>query len=308
MVAMLRHTNFSLRFAAYAFAALLLLVPCTAVAQTADSLASVQSELYPSAADGNDPRRRISFHVLRVNAVVPVPIAEKTILLPGLKYEHTNVMIDDAPETPAPVLRTASLSMGVAQGIGEHWTVIGTVGAGVASDFAQTLSRRDLVFTGAALMLYKIGPALSVGGGIAYDQRTGAPLPLPALLVNWRPLENFRVRGFVPARVDAEYRIARWFTAGVFAMFNGDRYALSEKVYGRPNLQIAFSTAELGPKITFSAGDWVHVDLSTTVPVYRRYDLYEDGNKRDGASLAMVPAYGVKFRLGPSLWDPADAR
>jgi hypothetical protein len=280
-----------------------LLAPREAVAQAIDSLVSLQSELYPAASDTSKEGRHIAFNVIRVNALLPLQVGERTFLLPGLKYEHTNVMLQGDPEIPSPVLRTAQVSMGIAHSIGEHFTLIGTLGAGIASDLSQPITMRDLVVSATALALYNVRGALSIGAGVTYDQRTGTPLPLPALLLNWRPTQDFRVRGLVPARVDAEYRFTRWFEVGAFAMFNGDRYALGERTYGRSNLQIAFSTAEMGPKITFSANDWVHVDLWTALPVYRRYDVYQDGRNIDSVSMKLVPAYGVKMRLGPSLWD-----
>jgi Domain of unknown function (DUF6268) len=277
-------------------------MPGRALAQTADSLVSFQSELFPSATDAN-ANQKIGFNVIRVNATLPVPVTRSTFLLPSIKYEHTDVMIEGDTNTPAPVLRSVQASFGVAQGIADRWTVIASFGAGLASDFSQPVNRHDLVFTGTALVLYHLGAALSLGGGAIYDQRTGSPRPLPAFVLNWRPGENFRVRGFVPARVDAEFRTTKWLTLGAFALLNGDRYALGERKYGTPDLQIALSTAEIGPKVTLSAGDWVHFDLSVGVPAYRRYELDRDGHEELSASLATVPIYGVRIRLGPSMWE-----
>lgn len=280
------------------------LSPGTARAQGADSLASISSELFPASRDANDPNRAIVLHVLRVNAMLPVPVASKTLLLPGLKYEYTNVLVSGTESNiPAPMLITAQLSLGLVQELVAGLSFVGNLSVGCASDFSQGISTGDLVFTGTAIVLYRFGPSLSVGVGISYDRRTGTPTPLPAVLLNWRPTASFRIRGFVPARLDVELRLVRWFTVGGFAMFNGDRYALGENRYGQKDMQIAFSTAEAGPKVTFSLSDWLHIDLGVGVPVYRRYDVYVGGNQTNGAALDMVPAYGVKFRVGPSQWD-----
>ncbi len=290
-------------FPSIALVAVLLASP-RASAQLTDSLVAVSGEELPWSKDRDDPARQFRLRIVRVGVGMPLPLARRTYLLPGVAFEQISVGArGDVAGAPAPTLRSVMASLGIAQGIGEHWTVIAIGGLGLASDFAEPVSTRDLVVTATGLVTYKINDALSVGGGIVYDQRSGTPLPLPAALINWKPLPNLRVRGFVPARVDAEYRFAPWISAGIRATFNGGRYALSEHLYGQQDLQVAYSTAAVGPDVTLSLTDWLHFDVYAAAAVYRRYDVYRAGNDDGAVSLNPTVAYGFRFWIGPSTWD-----
>lgn len=75
-------------------------------------------------------------------------------------------------------------------------------------------------------------------------------------------------------------------------------------MYKESGLQLSYSTITVGPKLTLSASDWVHLDLYAGAAIYRRYDLFRDHDDAGGVSLRPVVAYGVRFWFGPSLWEP----
>jgi hypothetical protein len=146
-----------------------------------------------------------------------------------------------------------------------------------------------------------LSDSFSIGAGISYDQRKGAPTPLPAAKIHWRFAENMRLRGFLPSWLDLELRANRWVTGGFRSALNSKRYQLGNAGYG--GLQVDYLTVTAGPKLTLSAGEWVHLDLYTSAALYRRYDLYHGQDAAGGVSLAPAVAFGVRLWIGPSLWE-----
>ena len=92
-------------------------------------------------------------------------------------------------------------------------------------------------------------------------------------------------------------------TTGARATFEGNRFHLGEKKFGAENLELAYSTATVGPKLTFSASDWIHFDVYAAGAVYRRYEVFRDDESVSKAKLAPVVAYGARFWIGPSQWE-----
>ena len=273
-------------------------------AQVGDSLASASVELYPYARNTDDPRMQVRLQIYRANVGLPIRLSQQTMLLAGLSYEQLNVDLRGDTSAGAPTFRTPAASFGVVQRVGSRFTVIAIAGAGLASDFSDPVSSDDLLLSATGIFIYKVSDALSLGAGVVFDRRTGSPTPLPAMSVNWRISHDVRLRGFVPARLDAELRASRWLTGGIRAAFNGNRYQLGEAKYGISDQQIAYSTLTVGPKLTFSASDWIHLDLYATTAVYRRYDIRQDQEDAGGLSLAPAVAWGVRFWFGPALWEP----
>ena len=272
-----------------------------------DSLASTSFEYYPSAKDDGQPTQELQLNVFRASVGLPVPVAKRTTLLTGISYELLDVHRtgEDSLQLHAP-----QATLGVIQGIGDRWAIWAIGDAGFASDFSDPVSSDDLLLSLTGIVSYQLSKAFTVGAGAAYDRRTGELAPLPALMLNLRVSERARVRGFVPAFVSAEYRTTDWLDTGVRATFEGNRFHLGEERFGTKDLELAYSTLTVGPKLTFSASDWIHLDLYAAAAVYRRYELFNADESAYEAELAPVVAYGARFWFGPSQWEaePAEQR
>jgi hypothetical protein len=293
---------------AWRMVALSLAVALPARAQVNDSLASTSFEHYPGAKDDGNPGVELSLEVYRASVGVPIQVGEQTTLVTGLSYELLNVhhTLRDSFQLHAP-----SASLGVIQGIDDHWAVWAIGELGFASDFSESISSEDVLASVTGIVSYRLGESLTLGAGATYDRRTGELAPLPALMLNLRVAERARIRGFVPAFLTAEYRTADWLDTGIRATFEGNRFHLGEEEFGAENLELAYSTLTVGPKLTFSASDWLHLDLYAAAAVYRRYEVFQDDDSVNRAELSPVVAYGARFWIGPSQWEtpkPAEGR
>lgn len=274
-------------------------IASVARAQADDSLASTSFEYYPRSnyGDGGDT---LQLNVFRASVGVPIPVAEKTTLVAGASYE----MLDIHPsDTEAFQLHAPVLNFGVIQGIGERWGVMAFADVGFASDFSEKVGSDDVLASLTGVVTYKLGEAVTIGAGAVYDRRTGELAPLPAVLLNARISENMRVRGFVPSYLAAEYRATKWLDVGVRGTLEGNRYHLGEKKFGAPDLELAYSTLTVGPKVTLSPTDWIHFDLYAAAAPYRRYEVFQNDESVGRTKIDSTIAYGARFWIGPSGWE-----
>ena len=273
-------------------------ISVNARAQLVDSLGAASFDYYPSASNGDSPGAT-QINVFRTSAGVPVNVSRKTTLVAGAAYE----MIDVHPSLgPSFQLHAPKATVGLIQGLGEHWGMMAFVDGGLASDFTEELGASDVLFSVTALGTYAINEQLKLGAGAVYDRRTGSLAPLPAVLLDLRLGARWRVKGFAPVYVKAEYRAADWLDLGVRSTFEGNRFHLGSDTFGAEDLELAYSNLTVGPKVTLNFTDWVHLDLYGAGAVYRRYELFQSDESLARYSLSPVMGYGARFWLAPSGW------
>lgn len=274
-----------------------------AYAQVNDSLAATSFEYYPSVENGEQPGET-QLNVFRASAGIPIPVAKRTTLIAAAAYE----LIDVNPSLGHGFqLHAPKATFGLIQGFSESWGMMAFADVGLASDLSDDVGSDDALFSLTGIATYEFNDSFTLGAGAAYDRRTGRLAPLPAVLLNLRLGERARIRGFVPAYVNAEYRATDWLDVGLRGTFEGNRFHLGEEKFGVADLELAYSTLNLGPKLTFSLNDWVHLDVYAAGAVYRRYEIFRDDDSFAKYSLSPVLAYGARFWIGPSQWRAPSA-
>jgi hypothetical protein len=255
-------------------------------------------EYFPSAKN-EATGQKLQLNAFRAAAGLPIPVAKRTTLVAAASYELLDVHMSDADSFQ---LHAPKATVGVIQGFSDHWGMMAFADAGFASDFSDKVGSDDLLLSLTAIGTYKLNDAFTIGLGGVYDRRTGKLAPLPAMLLSWRISERTRIRGFVPAHVTAEYHATEWLDLGARAAFDGNRFHIGESRFDTPNLELAYSNLDIGPKVTFSLNDWVHLDVYAAGAVYRRYELFHDDESYAKYELSPVMAYGARFWIGPSMW------
>lgn len=269
-----------------------------AQAQLVDALGATSFDYYPSASNGDRPGET-QINVFRASAGAPIPVAKRTTLTAGAAYE----LVDVHPSPGSAFqLHAPKATLGVIQGFGTHWGAMAFVDGGVASDFTDELTSSDVLLSITALATYAVNDQIKLGAGAVYDRRTGTLAPLPAILLDLRLGERWRVKGFAPAYVKAEYHAARWLDLGVRATFEGNRFHLGRATFERPDLELAYSNLTVGPKVTFNFDDWIHLDVYGAGAVYRRYELFQNDESLARYALSPVMGYGARFWVAPSGW------
>lgn len=275
----------------------LLFVSASARAQLADSLAGSSFEHYP-AAESSDVPGKTSVNVARAYAGVPLPLGKSTTLVAAAGYELVDVHSSAADPFQ---LHAIKLTTGVIQDIGRFQLVV-LGDAGFASDFSDPVGSHDLLLSGTGLLTYAFSDSFKLGAGILYDRRSGDLAPLPALLLNLRASERFRVRGFAPAWLNAEYRLTSWLDVGIRSTWEGNRFHLGQDKLSMGDAELAYSNFTVGPKVTFNFTDWLHLDVYTPGALYRRFELFQNDESIGRHDLSPVLGYGVRFWVAPSGW------
>ncbi|RYE80782.1 MAG: hypothetical protein EOO74_01585, partial [Myxococcales bacterium] len=268
----------------------------------ADSIASMGVEVSPYARTGFDPRLQVGSTAFRVALSAPIVLGGgRTILLPGVSYERLE-FTGRAPDTLGrppqnsgfgKTLHAPMVTFTAVHAVTRKLSLIASVNEGFASDF-QSRDSLEFLFVGRLIGIYKLSDQLSLGAGVGYDRRTGQLTPIPLLPINWQFTPRWRVRGTFPAFLGVDHRASSWLTASLRGAFEGNRFYLSSDE-GRQNLQLAISTISVGPRLTFDLHPFLHLDVYTAVPVYRRYEAFLDNRSVFDASIRPVVTYGLRL-------------
>lgn len=237
--------------------------------------------------------------MFRATAGAPLPLGSDTTLIIGAAYEFIDVHTTRGESLQ---LHAPKITVGVSHDFSEHWGVLALVDAGFASDFSRPLTGDDVLLSLTGIVTYALNDSLQLGAGAIYDRRTGGLAPLPAVLLNLKLAERVRIRGFAPVWLNAEYLATPWLTVGVRSTFEGNRFHVSGDTFGVRDVELAYSNLTVGPKLTFSLTDWIHLDLYAAGAVYRRYELFQNDDKLSRNELSPVIGYGGRLWFGPSGW------
>lgn len=267
-------------------------------AQLADSLVATTAEHYPAAKSGELPGK-IAINVVRANAGVPIEVGKTTTLIAGAGYE-----LIDAQPTRAESLQLHALKgiFGVDQRIGKRFELVLIGEAGLASDFRDPVGSNDLLLSATGFVTYSFGESFKLGAGAIYDRRTGELAPLPAVLLKLKVGDRFRVRGFAPVWLSAEYHCFDWLDVGVRSNLDGNRFHLGRETWDLDEAELAYSNLTVGPKVTLNFSDWLHLDVYAAGAVYRRFEVFQNDESYLRSDLSPVIGYGARFWIAPSGW------
>jgi hypothetical protein len=245
------------------------------LAQTsAEPLAFAQRLVFPSSAAFDGPvSGQYQIDVVRFRIRWPLFLdGKRTVLLPGVSYEHLDVGIRGpfASRLEHGSRRNSELSLhapmaelGLAHRIDRRWFTMGTFSAGLSSDFVGQHSHDDWAIIARLLVLYRVGSKLTLGIGATYDRSTGNLSFIPLGIVKWSPSSRWLTSILLPRVALVSYRTSSWLSSGVRAELDFSRYHLDESRYGANHLYLRYLAVMLGPVLTFSTNRFVHLDLFT---------------------------------------------
>lgn len=267
---------------------------------SAEPLAFAQRLVFPSTvAVGGPADTQYAVDVIRFRIRFPVFVnGKKTILLPGLSYEHLDVgtrgplaarLVPVNPGSNELSLHAPLVEIGLVHRFNERWLTVSTISTGLSSDFAGSHSHDDWAIIGRLVALYRAGSKLTLGIGTTYDRSTGNLSFVPIGIVKWAPSSRWLLTTLLPKVVLVSYRTSSWLSSGLRAELDFNRYHLDEGRYGRDHLYLRYLGVLFGPSLTYSPDRLVHVDCFT------------------GAALRWVGTFVHEGSLGADLYFNADA-
>ncbi len=302
------------------------LLPSFAHSQTAaPNLINAGYEYYPStklqdieSVDGSadsTPESEIKLDAFRIQGQLPLLVAPSTVILPQLEYTRINVSPRNVAADEVNTLNSEDYSLNalilrtlLIRGFNQRWSGVFGAGVGLASDFSGDLDLDDVVVTATAMALYTLRSGFSLGFGIGYDRRTGQLLPLPNISINWRPSDNWALRGFMPANFEVAYRAAERVSLVTWAALDGERYHLDEDKNEVENLDLAYSVVKLCPSVVVRLGESIHLRTSGCAIAGRRFELFVGDDSAVEGGLAATWMASVDLWLGPDPWKLSSQR
>ncbi|WP_437568257.1 DUF6268 family outer membrane beta-barrel protein [Sorangium sp. So ce542] len=306
-----------------ALAALLwVLAPGTAWAQLPD-LVDLSAQYMPGAAleDPRPTRAQVTSYEASVN--VPLPLGEKTFLIPGAVYHVEAISYADALPgfDQLRAFHSVDVSVLFVQLLPRDWSLSLRVAPGLAGDFEGFdggLARVSAL----GLVTHTLSEQLVLGGGALASFSFGTFLPLPAAYVDWTPTPYFRLEAFLPGFATAKLLFSDRVELGLRADLAGNAYAVRDpRVAGawpcaaqpaddpatepdervaRPERcvdHIAYSVATAGVTLGVRAFGTVWLTAQAGHSLFRRFEPMnadDDGIPGEGQSIPNV----LFFRAG----------
>lgn len=274
------------------------LTPVHADAQVPD-LVELSGQYTPPAplADPQPAKAQVTSYDAALNA--PIPLSERTFLIPGASYRADSVSFADTPPgfTPLRAFHAVDASLLFVQLLPHDWSLSLRLAGGLAGDFAA-VDAGLLRVSGLAMATHSFGDTLVLGGGVIGSYAFGSFLPLPAAYVAYEPSKRFSVELFLPAFLQTKLRLWDRVELGYRAEVQGNAYAVRDArvadawpcaaqpadVPSTPRDETRAAPSECFEHVAYSvvaAGPTVSVRLFATVwwstfgghTVFRRFDL-----------------------------------
>ncbi len=159
----------------------------------------------------------------------PVPLAERSFLIPGLAYHVEAVSFANAPPELDQLrdFHAADFSLLFVQLLPEDWALAFRASVGLAGDF-EAIDRGLLRWSAMVMATKALNDELTLGGAVLASWSFGSLLPLPGVYVDWQPSPSWQLETFLPAFVAFNYRVAGRLELGVRAEVQGNAYAVRD--------------------------------------------------------------------------------
>ncbi|WP_437981197.1 DUF6268 family outer membrane beta-barrel protein [Sorangium sp. So ce117] len=209
-------------------AVLAVLAPGAAWAQLPD-LVDLSAQYMPGAAI-EDPRPvRAQISSYEVNANVPIPLGEKTFLIPGATYHVEAISYAGAPPgfDELRAFHAVDVPVLFVQLLPDDWSLSLRVAPGLAGDF-EAFDGGLVRVSALGLVTRTLSEKLVLGGGALASYSFGSFLPLPAAYVDWTPSPLFRVEAFLPGFAAVKLLFSDRVEVGLRADLAGNAYAVRD--------------------------------------------------------------------------------
>lgn len=274
------------------------------------NLAEVQAQYYPSTELPEHEGFRSQQTAYDVAINVPVPLGERTFLIPGLAYHADSISFRGVPEgfNPPRLFQSVELSALFVQLLPKNWALSFRLSGALAGDYEDIDA--GLIQVGAMAMATKsFGEEFTFGFGGLLSTGFGQLLPLPAIYAEWKPSSLFRIETFLPAFATAVLSPGDRFEFSLRADVAGQNYGMrSDDVraacsnLGRCVDNIAVSTVavKLDVAVRLFSSLWLNAYVGRTL--FRRYEERDDDGDRVMGGLnelpnAFVAGGGLAFRI-----------
>lgn len=237
---------------------------------------------------------QIESQSLRFTGLVPVPLTRKTVLILAPLYRYWRFEATGARDVSVHQVGVTAIARHKLRG---PWTLLGTFGVGVASDFEDVdLDHRRII--GALTGQYQFHSKLSVGAGIAGNYTFGSFLPVPLVLLDWKLSPTVRLLGALPQKMNVTARLHDRWKLGVGLRIDGNRFSTQSAASELESVAISQGTTAVRLELKLLRGFWFELHLGRTF--LRRLEFFDSNNTSIAdfsPSQAFVGGAALTFRV-----------
>lgn len=209
---------------------LLVLIACASPAEAQfPDLVDLSGQYMPPVAleDPQPVQAQVASYDFSLN--VPIVLGAKTFLIPGFGYHSESVSYTDTPDgfEQLRAFHAVDLSVLFVQLLPNDWSLSLRLAPGLAGDF-QSVDSGMLRINALALVTHGFSERFVLGGGALAAYSFGTWLPLPALYMDWQPMDGLQFETFLPAFAHVKYTIANRVEFGVRTEVAGNAYAIRD--------------------------------------------------------------------------------
>jgi len=228
--------------------------------------------------NSDDEETKIQRTVGWAKLKLPVPLKGGNALLFGLDYQSQWIGYDEAPTNELPnTLYSLGATLGFVWAMTENWSTVVQFMPGIQSDM-EDVSSEDYVFKGSLLFVRPFGKANRFGIGAAFSDAFGSPQPIPLLLIDWYPAENWFVEGLLPTDLDVGYRFSKALSVGLEGKVRGYMYRMSDDEDTWDSAVLRYTEIQVGPFVDYSLTDKLHLRASAGVSAANKFEFRDDDN------------------------------
>ncbi len=214
----------------------------------------------------------------------------KTTIINGLSYGMVQpsiknaLLFDDGDANRT--FHSISYALTLAHQINSKWAFLIRVKPTIASDFEADLSSDDFLFLGTAMVTYKLGANMVLGGGVVYTTQTGEPLILPTIKFQHQN-KRHDLDILLPSHIKYLHGLGaqKKFSIGAQVALNGGYYniSLTENTAQNPRVfdELIYSRTNAGLLAKVRMYRVVQLELFGGYSVARRFKFGTGDNRLD---------------------------
>jgi len=192
------------------------------------NLVDVSAQYTPQSGVGDAQSTQAQIASYRLTLNVPIPLSPRRFLILGGSYRLETIDYSSPMSvSDHRTFRETGVSATVIQLLPDRWSLVMRAGASLGGDF-EGVDRRMLAGTAMALLNHPVSDRLSLGGGALVTAGFGHILPLPVMLLNWRPIDGMLIESLIPAFVSARYTLWNRVEVGTLIEVTGSKYAIRD--------------------------------------------------------------------------------
>lgn len=243
---------------------------------------------------GVDTELRI--RTLRVRGGFPIRVpGSKAIVIPGLSYGVTMPRTEGGGRVPDDI-HELGVNLTTLVSLSERWRLSFGGAFQLATDFSD-VDERHLRATLQLAAQYQPHQRFSFGFGLAANYNLGSLLPLPVILVDWLPVDYFRLRIALPQSLAILFRIGDRVELGLSAQLRGNSYAINNATT-IDGVRVSSLRAGITASVRITKGLWFSLTGARTV--FRRFDFFDGDEEIDSLEPdnAFVLEAALEYRVG----------